>query len=137
MTNTNRLIGLSLTALLCLSACHNSDPSVYPPPVGPQVPQVDPPPKPPPPPIPPPPPQPVPKPPSEPPKPVPPPPPPPPKPVISLAPPGKLAAAAFEDFPPQKNDEDFNDFLTDFQIFERTNENNQLTDIVVDFYPRA
>jgi LruC domain-containing protein len=48
-----------------------------------------------------------------------------------------VAAVAFEDMSPTRNDEDFNDFLTDFKIFEKINEDNQVTNIVIDFYPRA
>lgn len=48
-----------------------------------------------------------------------------------------VAAVAFEDMSPTRNDEDFNDFLTDFKIFEKINEQNQITNIVIDFYPRA
>jgi LruC domain-containing protein len=72
-------------------------------------------------------------------------PPPPPKPAPAVVAPtvkypianSDVAAVAFEDRDPSHNDEDFNDFLTDFRIFEHINEKNQLTDVVVDFYPRA
>jgi Domain of unknown function (DUF4842) len=52
-------------------------------------------------------------------------------------------AVAFEDlyskneFPKNQPDFDYNDFLTDFKIQEFMNGKKDLTDIVIDFYPRA
>lgn len=70
--------------------------------------------------------------------PPPPPPLPPPKPIVRHFPiDGPLAAVAFEDWFPFPSDEDFNDFLTDFHITEKGNDLNQLTNIIIDFYPRA
>ena len=53
-------------------------------------------------------------------------------------------AIAFEDlyYPPGTKctdcpDYDYNDFMTEFQIVEQTNAQNNVTDIYVDFYPRA
>ena len=50
---------------------------------------------------------------------------------------GDLAAVAFEDSFPKAGDADFNDFLTNFKVTEKINSKNQVTDIIVDFYPRA
>jgi LruC domain-containing protein len=60
-----------------------------------------------------------------------------PAPVMKFPTVSDLAAVAFEDRHPFAGDEDFNDFLTDFKIVEKVNELNQITDIIVDFYPRA
>jgi LruC domain-containing protein len=46
-------------------------------------------------------------------------------------------AAAYEDHFPKAGDADYNDFLTNFHVAERFNQNKQITQIIVDFYPRA
>ncbi len=48
-----------------------------------------------------------------------------------------LAAIAFEDNFPSVGDADYNDFLTNFKITEAINTQNQITQITIDFYPRA
>jgi LruC domain-containing protein len=50
---------------------------------------------------------------------------------------GDLAAIAYEDVYPRADDRDFNDFLGDISPKFRLDEKNQITDIVIDFYPRA
>ena len=48
-----------------------------------------------------------------------------------------VAAVAFEDNFPKAGDADFNDFLTNFRMTEKVNSQNQITEIILDFYPRA
>lgn len=48
-----------------------------------------------------------------------------------------LNAVAYEDEYPSPGDADYNDFLSDFQITEKFNSSNDITDIYIDFYPRA
>jgi Domain of unknown function (DUF4842)/Bacterial Ig-like domain len=51
---------------------------------------------------------------------------------------GSVAAVAYEDLYGTGNpDYDYNDFLTEFQVTEKINSSNQVTDIYLDFYPRA
>jgi LruC domain-containing protein len=50
---------------------------------------------------------------------------------------GSFAAVAFEDNYPRPGDGDYNDFLTNFRITEKINPLGQITEIIVDFYPRA
>lgn len=64
-------------------------------------------------------------------------PPPPPAPVLIFPAIDRAAAVVFEDRFPRTGDEDFNDFMTEFRIVEKINSSNQITDIIVDFYPRA
>jgi hypothetical protein len=55
-----------------------------------------------------------------------------------------INAVAYEDLyfapgttPSEMPDYDYNDFLTNFRVQEVTNTSNQVTDIYIDFYPRA
>lgn len=50
---------------------------------------------------------------------------------------GEVAAVAFEDNFPKPGDADYNDFLTNFRVTEKINKDNQVTNIIIDFYPRA
>lgn len=48
-----------------------------------------------------------------------------------------VAAIAFEDLYPRVGDADYNDFIAEFKIVPTVNTLGQLTDIVIEFYPRA
>lgn len=48
-----------------------------------------------------------------------------------------LAAITYEDLFPKHGDADFNDFVLNFRIVGIVNANQQITRIVIDFYPRA
>jgi LruC domain-containing protein len=50
---------------------------------------------------------------------------------------GDVAAVAFEDNFPKPGDADYNDFLVNFRMIEKINDQDQVTDIIVDFYPRT
>ncbi len=58
-------------------------------------------------------------------------------PIIQFPADSELAAVAFEDRHPLAGDEDFNDFMSDFRILEKINDQHQITDIFIEFYPRA
>lgn len=48
-----------------------------------------------------------------------------------------IAAIAYEDLYPSPGDTDFNDFVSNFKITQMINSLNQITKIIIDFYPRA
>ncbi len=51
---------------------------------------------------------------------------------------GSVAAVAWEDlYGNGSPDSDYNDFLMEFQVTEKVDSSNQITDIYLDFYPRA
>ncbi len=51
---------------------------------------------------------------------------------------GSVAAVAYEDmYGSGSPDYDYNDFMADFQVTEKVNASNQITDIYLDFYPRT
>ncbi len=58
--------------------------------------------------------------------------------VITFPTIGSVAAVAFEDLLNSGSpDYDYNDFMTNFQVTAKVNTANQITDIYLDFYPRA